>query len=224
MTFQASNSKSRIFKVIASAFFIFTLVISDATHAKGNPEAGKSKSATCVTCHGPDGNSIIQLYPKIAGQHDNYLLKTLLAYQALSTNPQSDKATHKSANAGIMNAQVAQLSQQDLEDLVAYYSSQKMSMGETSAQSYDLGRKLYLGGDLERGIPACAACHSPTGTGNYPAMFPRLAGQQSEYIKAQLLAFKSDERLNDMMQVLAKKLNDEDIAAVSSFASGLTAK
>lgn len=201
------------------AFLSFYL-LSISASAKGDPQAGREKSTSCATCHGVDGNSVLQTYPKLAGQHDNYLLKTLLAYQALST-PESSKATHKSATAGIMNAQVAQLSLQDLEDLAAYYSTQKLTVGEASSQNYDLGRKLYLGGDLDRGIPACAACHSPSGTGNYSAKFPKLSGQQSEYIKAQLLSFKTDERINDMMQVIAKKLNDEDMAAVSNYIYGL---
>ena len=215
---QNYNTIQHIFTAIGLLFC--TLSFSSTSLAAGNIEAGKAKSSTCVTCHGPDGNSILQTYPKIAGQHENYLLKALTAYQALST-PDSDKATNKSATAGIMNAQVAKLTQQDLEDLAAYYSSQKSTVGEATGQNFELGRKLYLGGDIERGIPACAACHSPTGNGNAQAAFPRLSGQQPEYIKAQLMAFKQDERLNDMMQALAKKLDDNDMAAVANYASGL---
>ncbi len=211
------NTIQHIFTVIG---VLSCTLLSNISLAAGNIEAGKAKSTTCATCHGPDGNSILQTYPKIAGQHENYLLKSLIAYQALST-PESEKATNKSATAGIMNAQVAKLTQQDLEDLAAYYSSQKPTVGESTAQGYELGRKLYLGGDIERGIPACAACHSPTGNGNLQAVFPRLSGQQPEYIKAQLMAFKNDERLNDMMQALAKKLDDNDMAAVANFATGL---
>lgn len=219
MKLNASKISTSIFTI----FTIFTLIAlstNNIAFAKGSIEAGKAKSTTCLACHGPDGNSIAELYPKIAGQHENYLLKTLLAYQALG-KPNSEEATHKSANAQIMYSQISALTQQDLEDLAAYYSSQKTSKGETNPQFYELGKKLYLGGDVERGIPACAACHSPTGNGNNPANFPRLAGQQSEYIKAQLIAFKNDERINEMMQILAKKLNEQDIAAVSSYAAGL---
>ena len=186
----------------------------------GNPEAGKAVSTTCVACHGADGNSPIPMYPKLAGQHASYLNKMLLAYQALK-DPNSENATHKSTNAQIMYSQIMNLSPQDLADLAAFFSSQKTSNGETTPNSYDLGRKIYLGGDLERGIPACAACHSPAGLGNDLADFPKLSGQHGEYIKAQLLAFKNDERLNDMMQIVAKKLTDEEMAAVSSYASGL---
>ena len=215
---QNYNTIRNIFPILAS--IILSCCLSNLSFAVGDAQAGKAKSSTCVTCHGPDGNSILQTYPKLAGQHEQYLLKSLLAYQALS-NPQSDKATNKSATAGIMNAQIAKLSQQDLEDLAAYYSSQKATIGESTGQDFARGRQLYLGGDIERGIPACAACHSPTGHGNLQANFPKLAGQQSEYIKAQLLAFKQDERINDMMQALAKKLDEKDMAAVANFAAGL---
>ncbi len=202
---------------------VFSLVLASLSvnvFAKGSAEAGKAKTTTCVACHGEDGNAPIAVYPKLAGQYENYLLKTLLAYKALSV-PDSEAATHKSANAQIMYSQIMSLSDQDLEDLAAFFSSQKTSNGETAPNYYEMGRKLYMGGDLERGIPACAACHSPTGMGNDLANFPKLSGQHSEYIKSQLMAFKNDERINDMMQIVAKKLTDEDMAAVSSYASGL---
>lgn len=214
-----------IFTVINNLSFLTILTTalcfsSNTVIAKGNPDAGKQISSTCVACHGADGNSPLPIYPKLAGQYESYLLKTLLAYQALST-PDSPQATHKSANAQIMYTQVMNFSKKDLEDLAAFYSSQKMTKGETAPNYYELGRKLYLGGDLDRSIPACAACHSPTGMGNDPADYPRLSGQNSEFIKAQLMAFKNDERINDMMQIVAKKLTDEEMAAVSSYASGV---
>lgn len=210
-----------ILNTFLTAILCITLTtISDMAVAKGDPIAGKAISTSCVACHGEDGNSLLPMYPKLAGQYENYLLKTLLAYQALS-NPASDLATHKSANAQIMYSQIMNFSKSDLENLAAFFSSQKPTNGETSPAYYELGRKLYMGGDLERGIPACAACHSPTGLGNDPADFPKLSGQHSEFIKSQLLSFKNDERVNDMMQIVAKKLTDDEIAAVSSYASGV---
>lgn len=223
--FKNYNTIKSSFTVIKNLSYIAMLSlvfgsISISVFAKGSAEAGKAKSTTCVACHGEDGNAPIAVYPKLAGQYENYLLKTLLAYKALSS-PDSEEATHKSANAQIMYTQIMNLSNQDLEDLAAFYSSQKTTNGETTPNYYELGRKLYMGGDLERGIPACAACHSPTGMGNDSANFPRLSGQHSEFIKSQLMAFKNDERINEMMQIVAKKLNDEDMAAVSSYASGV---
>lgn len=202
---------------------VCTLIMSsffNPLFAKGNPDAGKAISTTCVACHGVDGNAQIPMYPKLAGQHENYLLKTLLAYKALAT-PDSPDATHKSANAQIMYTQIMNLSEKDLEDLAAFYSSQKMAKGQTQPNYYELGRKLYMGGDLERGIPACAACHSPTGLGNELALYPKLSGQNSEFIKAQLMAFKNDERINEMMQIVAKKMSEAEMEAVSSYASGV---
>lgn len=211
------NILNTIFTVL---FYLIFQTISGSALAQGSPEAGKAISSACVACHGEDGNAPIQIYPKLAGQHENYLLKSLLAYQALK-DPSSELATHQSANAQIMYSQIMKLSEQDLANLAAFYSSQKTTKGETNPTYYELGRKLYMGGDLERGIPACAACHSPTGQGNNPANFPKLSGQHSEFIKAQLMAFKNDERINQMMQIVAKKLTEEEMTAVSSYASGV---
>lgn len=216
------NILKSIFKGLKGIAFasVAGLLLSSSLLAKGSPEAGKAISSTCVACHSQDGNSVIPMYPKLAGQYENYLMKTLLAYKALA-KPESEAATHKSANAQIMYTQIMNFSEQDLQDLAAFYSSQTITKGETQPNYYDLGRKLYMGGDLARGIPACVACHSPTGMGNNQADFPKLSGQHSEYIKAQLMSFKNDERVNQMMQIVAKKLSEEEMAAVASYASGL---
>ena len=83
-----------------------------AVQATGDPEAGKSKSATCAGCHGPDGNSPSPMYPKIAGQHEQYLVKSIKAYK---TGDRKDAT---------MKAMTAALSDQDIENLAAYYASQ----------------------------------------------------------------------------------------------------
>ncbi len=81
--------------------------------AKGSAEAGKEKAAACAGCHGLDGNSTSPQYPKLAGQHELYLVKTLRAYQ---TGRRKDP---------LMKPLVAHLSEEDIEDLAAYYASQK---------------------------------------------------------------------------------------------------
>ena len=90
----------------------FGLIAAGAAHG-GNPEAGKEKSRTCAACHGPEGNSATGDFPRLAGQHYDYLVKTLNEYKV-----------GKRKNA-IMAPQVANLSQRDMEDLAAYYSHQQ---------------------------------------------------------------------------------------------------
>lgn len=190
---------------------LFGLVAS-AQAVEGDVEAGKAKSATCVACHGTDGNSAIAMYPKIAGQHAEYIYKQLKDFKS---------GTRKDP---VMLPMVAALSDQDMKDLAAYFASQTMSAGATPENVVEEGQYLYRGGDKERGIPACIACHGPRGVGHSLAGFPKISFQHPEYIKAQLEKFRSGERNNDMngmMSDIAVKLTDKDIEILSKYMSGL---
>jgi len=79
----------------------------------GNAAAGQSKSAVCQTCHGPTGKSIQPIYPNLGGQHADYLVKSLKAYR------------DGSRQNAIMNGFAANLSDTDIEDISAWYASQK---------------------------------------------------------------------------------------------------
>ena len=123
-----------------------------------------------------------------------------------------------------MNGMAAALSEQDILDLAAYYSSQEATASEASEDSVELGNKLYVGGDLQRGITACIACHGPKGNGTSLSGFPDISGQHSDYIATQLKAFRSGDRansLNGMMADIAKRMNDKDIEVISSYVAGL---
>ena len=100
-------TKLALFAAIASA-----LALSFPAQA-ANPDAGKEKSRTCAACHGPDGNSPAAEFPKLAGQHYDYLVKALKDYKS---------GARKNA---IMTPQVANLNQRDFEDLAAFYSGQQ---------------------------------------------------------------------------------------------------
>lgn len=178
----------------------------------GDIELGKAKSATCVACHAADGNSTIAMYPKIAGQHESYIYKQLVEFKSGARN-----------NA-VMAGMVAALSDEDMKNLSAYFASQTTSKVAKPETVNEAGRKLYFGGDSERGITACAACHSPSGEGMQAAKFPALVNQHGEYIKIQLEQFRSGVRANDMngmMQNIAVKLTDEDIANLTEFLKSL---
>lgn len=188
--------------------------------AQGDPAAGKQKAATCAACHNADGNSAVAQYPKLAGQHEGYLAKQLANFKAANTPDSKDV---KRVNA-IMNGMAMPLSDQDMQDLAAYFASQETTRGQADPALVDLGRELYMGGNLANGVSACAGCHGPEGKGNPAASFPALAGQHTEYLETQLKAFRSYERANDpgqMMRNIAAKMTDQEIKAVASYIQGL---
>ena len=194
-----------------------TGVTADAALA-GDAAAGKAQAAVCAACHGPDGNSAVPSFPKLAGQGEKYLYKQLKDIR--------DGARPIPTMAGQLDGK----SNQELADIASYFASQTMSGGHTDPALLALGESVYRSGIPERKVAACASCHSPTGAGNAPAGFPALAGQQAEYIAAQLIAYRKgyeDEtgRINDgdtrIMRITAFGLSDREIQAVSSYAAGL---
>ncbi len=195
------------------------LSISNYSLALGDADAGKTKSATCAACHNADGNSAIEMNPKLAGQHASYLLKQLQEFKLASQT-----GGEQGRNNAVMNGMAAPLSEQDMEDLAAYFSSQTQSPGSAPENIIAAGAKLYQGGDSSRGITACIACHGPRGDGMGLAKFPDISGQHPTYIKAQLEAFRSGQRANDpngMMRDIAKRLSNDDIELLSKYIAGL---
>ena len=192
--------------------FIALFSLSNIALAQGNIEAGKAKSGTCVACHGADGNSQSNLYPKIAGQHQSYMEKQLIQFQ----NGERDNP--------VMMSMVAGLSEQDMQDLAAYFAAQVATPETVAPEIAVTGRNLYMGGDKQRGIPACTACHGPRGNGLELAKFPKISNQHPAYIKAQLENFRSQARNNDlngMMVDVSAKLTDADIELLSKYISAL---
>jgi len=192
---------------------LIILAASLVTIGAGNADSGKDKVATCVACHGQDGNSMVGLWPSLAGQNANYLVRQL----------QHIKSGKRSI--AVMAGLLDNFSKEDLDDIAAFYASKNNAIGQVAADKVELGRKLYYSGSLEKGIPACTACHSPKGKGNAPAGYPLLSGQQADYVTKSLKNYRSGERNNDessqMMMAIAYKLDDVEIDALSSFINGL---
>lgn len=184
-----------------------------ATAATGSAEAGKAKSATCAACHGADGNSLNPQWPSLAGQHATYIVKELKAFKSGARQ-----------NA-LMSAMAMPLSDQDMLDLAAYFSTQKLAPATANPDLVAAGEHLYRGGNKETGVPACLACHGPAGRGNGPAGWPAIGGQHADYLTIQLDAYRSKERTTDgdtqMMRNVAAHLTDDDIKAVTSYIQGL---
>ena len=194
--------------------------------AGGDPEAGKSLSQTCVACHGTDGNSPQGMWPNLAGQHAGYLYQQLKAF----------KAGDQRRNAQ-MTGMVANLDDQDMRDLAAYFSGQPHKvMGAGDEALVERGRKIYLGGIAHKNVAACVACHGPRGRGNPAADYPRVGGQWAQYLLTQLQHFRAgagyepgdeiaeNQRANDanaMMRSLAARMTDAEMRAVAEYMAGL---
>ncbi len=198
-------------KKIIFAVSLASLVIALPAVA-GDAAVGKAKSASCAACHGTDGNSPSPGFPKLAGQHESYIAKQLRDYKS-----------GKRVNA-TMNAMVLPLSEQDIDDLAAYFAGQPVQVGTTAEDQLEVGQSIYRAGNASSGVAACSACHGPNGSGNPQAQFPSLSGQHAEYIALQLKMFRKGERANDagnMMRGVAARMSDAEIDAVSQYVQGL---
>ncbi|MEM1411575.1 MAG: c-type cytochrome [Pseudomonadota bacterium] len=197
---------------IAAGLLLFA---SNVAVAEGDPAAGEAKSAVCAACHGTDGNSVVNMWPKIAGQHEAYLVRHI---ELIRSN---DRPVPE------MYAIAQGLSDQDIKDLSAYYAAQTMSPGAADESLVDLGEAIYRAGNAESGVPACAACHGPTGSGNPLVGYPWVAGQHATYTTSMLNKYRDGtvwgegDANSAVMVGVAKELTDEEIAAVSSYIEGL---
>lgn len=184
--------------------------IPTATPAPQATGAEATVKAVCSACHGADGNSVITLNPKLAGQHPEYLLKQLTNFKE-----------GKRANA-VMSGMVANLSPQEMQDLAAYFAKQKTTLAKAKSNGAgSLGEKIYRGGIAATGVPACAACHGAAGAG-LPKQYPRLSAQHADYTLQQLRTFRTGERANaPMMTAIASKMTDAEMQAVADYMQGL---
>ena len=211
-------------KLLALSLAMTFTSTSGILHAEGNLSAGKEKAAACVSCHGDNGNSLVSTFPKLAQQHSSYLIKQLQSFK---------DGTRKNP---MMSSIAMGLTDEDMVDIAAYYAEQEVSAnqlpvlddedeGEKKADSKNTiqtiiaqGSDLYRNGDLTREVSACIACHGPFGEGNKPAAFPLIKSQHADYLIKTLTDFKTDLRSNNpenIMHMIAKKMTDEEIKAVS---------
>ena len=199
-----------------------SVLAADAPAKKEAPKADPAKGQTianqvCVACHSADGNSVAPANPKIAGQFPEYLHKQLTNFKAQD----GKKAERENA---VMAGMVANLSAEDMKNLAAYYAGQKLKPAAAKDKTLAAaGQKLWRGGNAATSVPACAGCHGPDGLG-IPAQYPRVAGQYSEYIEAQLKSFQSGQRANDpngMMRGVAARMTEKEMKAVAEYAAGL---
>jgi len=177
-----------------------------------DPEAGKTKSALCAGCHGVDGNSLNGIWPTLAGQHASYLVKQIKNFKSAErVDP-------------VMQGMVAALNEEDVQDIAAYFASQKAKPVAFDKSLVEQGESIFRGGITETSVAACMACHSPGATGNERAAYPSLKGQHSEYLVAQMKKFRDGIRANDpgsMMRGVSARMSDKEIMAVAAYISAI---
>jgi cytochrome c553 len=192
--------------------FVLSLLTLTTAYAAGDIQRGKEKSVTCAACHGQDGNSINPEWPSLAGQHEKYFLLALTSFQ--DTSRQNI----------LMASQATGLDEQTMKDLGAYYAAQSASRRTADPELVSQGERLYRGGNIDRGVSACIACHGPSGRGNVGAGYPTLTGQHSVYTANQLMAYRSNTRQTDanrIMRDIAGLMTEDEIRAVASYIQGL---
>ncbi len=201
-------------RVVAALLLLFPAFAVFADNHQGSADAGAAQAAVCAACHGETGNSMLPNNPHIAGQNFKYLFRQM---QLIRDGERP---------APLMIGQLDNKTDQDLMDLAAYYESQAPKRDVAADADLELGERIYRAGILDKGVAACAACHGPSGAGNAPAGFPRIAGQESEYFINQMTAYREGQRLTDeylggVMRQIAIGLTDGEIAAVANYAKGL---
>ncbi len=226
-------------KLLAVSISLAFSATAPIVHAEGDVNAGKQQAAACAGCHGENGNSAVSTFPKLAGQHATYLVRELKSLKVglrdapmmaplamgLSEKDIDDLAAFYESQTTSENP-LPQLpfdddDDEDEEDEAAV-EAKKKAREEKLQNMIAKGRDLYRNGDLEDEVSACIACHGPDGTGNEPAAFPVLKGQHADYIIKTLTDFKKGKRLEnpeDMMNMIAKKMSEDEIQAVAYYLS-----
>jgi len=199
------------FKLLAATLSGFAFI--SMAHAAGDAQAGQSVASTkCIACHSLDGNSVNPQWPSIAGQHADYIVKQVKAIRA------------GERSAALMQPMVADITDQQIEDVAAYYSTQHIKGQDAAKSAVELGQKIYRGGVADSKIPACLACHGPSGRGIEGSSYPQLRSQHAVYLTAQLQAYKAGTRKTDQSEIMrdiAARLSDKEIDALAQYIQGL---
>lgn len=203
--------------------------LDDKPATWGDATAGQAKAGTCAACHGLDGNPADPQYPRLAGMPERYIAQQLGQYK---------HGERTSGMAAIMVPFASMLSAQDMRDIGAWFASQQANAGiaddsliaagpNKGMKFYEVGQRLYRAGDPARGIPACTACHGPSGAGNPGPAYPAVHGQQSAYVATRLEEYRAgtttakDAAHFKLMASVAKLLTDEEIQSLGSYVQGL---
>lgn len=200
--------------VLLTAFTLFAAQVHTESLVDGSIDAGKARAMTCTACHGAEGNSSIPTWPNIAGQGASYIVAQLNAFK---DGTRADP---------LMAPQAMMLSDEDMRNVAVYFESlPAAAMAVANPSTIRKGEALYRGGNADAGIPACLACHGPTGRGNPAANYPAVQGQHATYTAKQLRDYASGGRTSDgktrIMRDISARLSADDIEALASYVQGL---
>jgi len=200
---QTMNFKSLL------AIFGLTVGLNVTAQAADLAAGEETAGAICAGCHMPDGNSVVDMFPKLAGQHAQYTAKQLKDYKsgARKDDTMTGMALTLATDA-------------DIENVAAYFASKEGTAATADDSKVALGKAIYRGGNSTSHLPACMGCHGTNGSGNPAAKYPSLAGQHATYTINQLSAFRDGKRTNDsnkMMRHVANKMTVAEIEAVANY-------
>jgi cytochrome c553 len=185
------------------------LAAGSACAQDAEARARKIVGGSCFLCHGAEGESASEVFPRLAGQNAEYIAKQL----------ENFKSGKRQSSA--MASMVSNLTPEDMAALGQFFASRAPHREPArDAALAAVGQYVYQAGNKWSGVPACASCHGPEAAGS--AALPRLAGQHAAYTEAQLKQFNKRERHNDnaVMHTVAEKMTALEMAAVAEYLSG----
>ena len=205
----------RFLFALVSSIIPIMLLLSIA-HASDAKKGAALAQGLCAACHASDGNSVIPSNPILAGQHYSYLKNQLNYFQVKEGE---ERAKRENA---VMLGIASGLSSDDIDNLAAYYSQQKIKPSYASnIELAKAGESIYKAGDDSRGIPSCSSCHGPRGLG-IPGQYPRISGQHALYTASTLKAYKTSSRANNsQMMAISARLTEGQINALAEYLAGL---
>jgi cytochrome c553 len=163
-------------------------------------------SGRCYLCHGMEGEAASTVFPRLAGQHSEYVAKQLADFKAGKRKSET------------MKPQAEELTPAEMKALGAFFEKKKAVAKAVSDQDIlGVGRYIFAKGNRFSGLPSCASCHGAKGYGT--PQLPRLAGQHPRYIEDQLKQFNKRERTNDnaIMHTVASRLTELEAHAVAEY-------
>lgn len=214
----SSNDRhlGRLALLIATGTLAFVVIPRPlpAQELSATPQTAEETAiGVCGTCHGPDGNSVNPMFPRLAGQHAGYLVRQLKFFK--------DQSRGDPYAIAYMWGMASGLSDETIDALADYYARQKAGAGNGRHDPATIarGRDIFEHGIPSQGVPACAACHGPDALGS--DAYPRLAGQHADYILKQLGSFQSNMRNIAVMHGVAQNLRTPEMTAVADYLESL---
>ena len=202
-------------RIIPASALAVTLALGAIAHADEQKTAPAIVRSTCFMCHTERGEDpALDFIPRLAAQNEAYIEGQLKAFR--------DGSRAGPAATIYMFPVTQSLSEQQIKDAATWFASQKPPAPFPSDSLAERGRAIYTSGVLSAQVPACSSCHGEKGAGG--GIFPRIAGQNPQYLLSQLRFFRSGVRSDqgaDIMKPITQHLSDEQMEEVAHYISTL---